>query len=284
MSPISSTSAQAANCPRCLLSPRLARVVEIALFVALLVLPLAAGGAGRPGAATAPCQLGDLRPLLIPTAGLRPALKTDDDLEVERPVASSLTAAAREAKISRLAALRREVVQLEAELLEDDARLEAEVLAEAVAARRIGANGEDRTAPSPREDSGAGRRDDVRSKPAPARGREAAEAHGGSSTGSDYYASTVLAAVVAVLGGAVWWRLKQQPSALVGEVEQEVGNRAEQRLPAGCPVRVQGLARATQTNGKNGAIVGFIVSRGRYEVALEGGDRVSLRPENLAVR
>ena len=82
----------------------------------------------------------------------------------------------------------------------------------------------------------------------------------------------------------MWWRLKQQPSALVGEVEQEVGNRAEQRLPAGCPVRVQGLARATQTNGKNWAIVGFIVSRGRYEVALEGGDRVSLRPENLAVR
>lgn len=280
MSP-SSTSAQAANCPRCLLSPRLARVVEIALFVAL-VLPMAAGG--RPCAATASCQLGDLRPLLIPTAGLRPALKTDDDLEVGRPVASSLTAAAREAKISRLAALRREVVQLEAELLEDDARLEAEVLAEAVAARRIGANGEDRTAPSPREDSGAGRRDDVRSKPAPARGREAAEAHGGSSTGSDYYASTVLAAVVAVLGGAMWWRLKQQPSVLVGEVEQEVGNRAEQRLPAGCPVRVQGLARATQTNGKNGAIVGFIVSRGRYEVALEDGDRVSLRPENLAVR
>jgi hypothetical protein len=46
--------------------------------------------------------------------------------------------------------------------LSEQEALEAAVLAEAIAAPLIGANGEDRSVPAPREDSGAGRRDDVR--------------------------------------------------------------------------------------------------------------------------
>ena len=44
--------------------------------------------------------------------------------------------------------------------------LEAEALAEAIAAPLIGPDGEDRTAPAPRSESGAGRRDDVHTKAA----------------------------------------------------------------------------------------------------------------------
>ncbi len=47
-----------------------------------------------------------------------------------------------------------------AQLLEQE-ELEAEALAEALAAPLIGRNGEDRSAPAPREGSGAGRRDYV---------------------------------------------------------------------------------------------------------------------------
>jgi hypothetical protein len=47
--------------------------------------------------------------------------------------------------------------------------LELEAMAEAIAAPRIGLNGEDRSAPIPREGSGAGRKDYVYSKPVPIR-------------------------------------------------------------------------------------------------------------------
>ena len=46
--------------------------------------------------------------------------------------------------------------------------IEAAALAEAIAAPRIGPDGEDRSAPAPREASGAGRRDDTHVRPAPA--------------------------------------------------------------------------------------------------------------------
>lgn len=49
--------------------------------------------------------------------------------------------------------------------LSDQEALEAAVVAEAIAAPLIGPNGEDRSVPAPREDSGAGRRDDVRAPP-----------------------------------------------------------------------------------------------------------------------
>eukprot|EP01043_Picozoa_sp_COSAG02_P018398 COSAG02_NODE_858_length_16456_cov_7.419698_13_plen_740_part_00 len=52
---------------------------------------------------------------------------------------------------------------LELNGLSEQEALEAAVVAEAIAAPLIGANGEDRSVPAPREDSGAGRRDDVRS-------------------------------------------------------------------------------------------------------------------------
>lgn len=259
-------------------------MMELALVMAVV---LSAAGAGRPGGTTAYGVAHGQPPATWTTLRRHPLLKTDDDMEAGQAVELPMTAVAREAKLSRLAVLQREVQQLEAELLEDDALLEAEVLAEAVAARRIGANGEDRTAPAPREDSGAGRRDDLRtSKPATGRAGEkrsrVTEAHAGSD--SDYYTSTIFAVGAALVGGAGWWRLRQQTSSTVNKAEQEGGNRASsQRLPAGCPVRVQGLARATETNGKHGTIVGFIDVRGRYEVALEGGDHVSLRPQNLAV-
>ena len=43
--------------------------------------------------------------------------------------------------------------------------IEAAALAEAIAAPRIGPDGEDRSAPAPREASGAGRRDDTHARP-----------------------------------------------------------------------------------------------------------------------
>jgi hypothetical protein len=219
-----------------------------------------------------------------------PVLKTDDSPGDEMPpppsplgTPTTLTAEVREAKTARLTALRREVRQLESELEEDDARLEEEVLAEAVAARRIGTNGEDRSIPAPREDSGAGRRDDLRAKQG-ARRRSHEVQQPTQDDDATAWAIGDFAPVIltAMAGGAALWHLR--PGLPVAATATEQSGPAAEQLPPGCPVQVQGLARATQTNGKCGTIVGFIADRGRYEVALAGGDRVSLRPENVSVR
>ena len=154
----------------------------------------------------------------------------------------------------------------------DQETLEAEIMEEAVAAQRIGSNGEDRSTPAPREDSGAGRRDDVRRPRKPAGNRAHTDQAWGFDVGSAAFA---IAVVSALLGAAFLGRTRLSGFA------SETGSVGEQ-LSVGCAVRVAGLTGALQQNGKRGTIVGFIAASGRYEVRLEGeATHVSLRPHNV---
>ena len=52
-------------------------------------------------------------------------------------------------------------------------------------------------------------------------------------------------------------------------------------IPAGHQVVIHGLSSSPEHNGKNGMVRGFEQQRGRYEVQLDDGSTISVRPENL---
>lgn len=52
-------------------------------------------------------------------------------------------------------------------------------------------------------------------------------------------------------------------------------------MPAGQEVSVLGLSKAAEHNGKQGKVQGFDSQRGRYEVILEDGASLWVKPENL---
>jgi hypothetical protein len=55
-------------------------------------------------------------------------------------------------------------------------------------------------------------------------------------------------------------------------------------LPSGSQVSVRGLSKAPELNGKLGKVVSWYPEKSRYEVELEGGKKVSLRPGNVTGR
>jgi len=55
-------------------------------------------------------------------------------------------------------------------------------------------------------------------------------------------------------------------------------------LPLGTVVGLRGLERASDHNGKVGRVKRFDRSRARYDVEVEGGETLSLRPQNLTQR
>mmetsp|Transcript_106223 Transcript_106223/g.310527 ORF Transcript_106223/g.310527 Transcript_106223/m.310527 type:complete len:347 (-) Transcript_106223:134-1174(-) len=59
---------------------------------------------------------------------------------------------------------------------------------------------------------------------------------------------------------------------------------AQHAIPRGTTVIVRGLAKAQEHNGKSGKITGWEEQRGRYEVEIDGGPTLSLRPSNLTQR
>lgn len=52
-------------------------------------------------------------------------------------------------------------------------------------------------------------------------------------------------------------------------------------IPRGTTVTVRDLANAQEHNGKSGKITGWDEQKGRYEVEIDGGSSLSLRPSNL---
>merc|ERR1712176_519242 len=52
-------------------------------------------------------------------------------------------------------------------------------------------------------------------------------------------------------------------------------------VPNGTPVVVRGLKKTPEHNGKSGRVTKFGQSRARYEVAVESGPSLYLRPQNL---
>lgn len=56
---------------------------------------------------------------------------------------------------------------------------------------------------------------------------------------------------------------------------------AQHAIPRGTTVTVHGLAKAQEHNGRSGRISGWDEQKARYEVEIEGGSTISLRPSNL---
>jgi curved DNA-binding protein CbpA len=56
-------------------------------------------------------------------------------------------------------------------------------------------------------------------------------------------------------------------------------NRCDQ-VPPGTPVVLSGLSKE-ELNGQDGSVLGFDESRGRYQVQLEDGETVAVKPENF---
>lgn len=77
------------------------------------------------------------------------------------------------------------------------------------------------------------------------------------------------------------------PSGLGGPLRGAAGHQRHSRgnvahaKPVGTRVVIRGLERAPEHNGKTGQIAGFDDSRLRYDVAVEGSNTMSLRPQNI---
>mmetsp|Transcript_82974 Transcript_82974/g.256561 ORF Transcript_82974/g.256561 Transcript_82974/m.256561 type:complete len:341 (+) Transcript_82974:80-1102(+) len=56
---------------------------------------------------------------------------------------------------------------------------------------------------------------------------------------------------------------------------------AQHAIPRGTDVTVRGLTKAQEHNGKSGRVTGWDAQKGRYEVEVDGGSTLSLRPSNL---
>jgi len=74
---------------------------------------------------------------------------------------------------------------------------------------------------------------------------------------------------------------RRRPGRSAGPGRQPQQQLPPHALPSGTPVVVRGLEKAREHNGKVGRVKSFDSTRARYDVEVEGGGVLSLRPNNL---
>lgn len=67
----------------------------------------------------------------------------------------------------------------------------------------------------------------------------------------------------------------------IGELVAATRKRAQRECESGCRVQITGLQAKPELNGREGTLLNFMADTGRWGVVLSGGNKLSVKPDNL---